>query len=158
MTEKVEIDHMARLWAAGRSMREIAAEVGLSRNSVAGHISRNRKLFARKNKAEKALEAIEPQPAPTRRAAKKIAPAPSYEPITRPEAKAYDLGRMPHAKDLLALNPCDCRWPLTDNGPHMFCAEEVVEGSSWCAHHKRRSVGRGTDGERRAETTLKRAA
>lgn len=63
---------------------------------------------------------------------------------------AYDLSRMPHAKTLLEIGSCECRWALTDDGPHLFCAETTIPGKSWCAHHAQRVVGSGTISERNA--------
>lgn len=32
--------------------------------------------------------------------------------------------------------PGQCRYPMTDEPPHAFCAKRCLEGSSWCpAHH-----------------------
>lgn len=43
-------------------------------------------------------------------------------------------------KTLLDLEPSDCRWPVTDDRPHLFCGEPKLPGSSYCACHKPLSV------------------
>lgn len=43
-------------------------------------------------------------------------------------------------KPLLDLNPSDCRWPVTDDRPFLFCGEPKAPESSYCACHKRMSV------------------
>lgn len=149
-----DINHMARLWAAGCSMGQIASAVGLTRSSVAGHIGRNRSMFARKNSVaspepKKASETIvtATQKANARRQAFHavkvaeeiaIAPVEPSGPFTKAEAEAYDASRRPFSKDLMAIRDCQCKWWVSD-GPLMFCAEEVVAGKSWCAHHLKRS-------------------
>lgn len=180
----MDLDHMARLWASGKSMTEIAAMMGISRCSVAGYISRNREMFKRRNKvggggaatgrlflrvetdkvtsprANRPEKAQEPRPAHRTtkdRATSACKPAVVYEPISKEEAEAYDQARLPFAKGLLEIGPCECRWWVSE-GPIMFCAEVTGGGSSWCEHHKRRLVGRGTESERKAASDLRRAA
>lgn len=43
-----------------------------------------------------------------------------------------------------------CKWPLNDGGPYVFCGHDRLGKYSYCARHQDRSVGRGTEGERRA--------
>lgn len=43
-------------------------------------------------------------------------------------------------KPLLDLNPNDCRWPVTDDRPFLFCGEPKAGAGSYCACHKRMSV------------------
>lgn len=67
------------------------------------------------------------------------------------EAASYDAAarRVP----LWELGSRDCRWPVNDAAvgeTHLFCGHEAVDGSSYCAHHKARSVSDGTRSERTA--------
>lgn len=39
-------------------------------------------------------------------------------------------------KELLDLEPNDCRYPVNEGGPFLFCAEPSAKGSSYCAHHR----------------------
>jgi hypothetical protein len=145
-----EIEQMAEMWQSGLSMGQIASHFAVSRGRVSGLISRNRELFARRNRSAT-------QTSNERRSAfhavkvaeeAKAAPVEPVEPEI--DGKEYDAARLPMAKELLDLEPCHCRWPLTDIGPHLFCCAEVVTGSPYCAHHKARSKGRGTISEQRA--------
>lgn len=43
-------------------------------------------------------------------------------------------------KPLLDLAINDCRWPVTDDKPFLFCGEPKAVTSSYCACHKRMSV------------------
>lgn len=43
-----------------------------------------------------------------------------------------------------------CKWPLNEGGPYLFCGHERLGKYSYCARHQDRSIGRGTEGERRA--------
>lgn len=59
---------------------------------------------------------------------------------------------------LMDLERHHCRWPVTDDGPHLFCGRDRADGSSYCAGHRRLSVGNGTESERSADRTLLAAA
>lgn len=39
-------------------------------------------------------------------------------------------------KSLLDLEPNECRYPMNDGGPYLFCAEVQATGSSYCAAHR----------------------
>lgn len=43
-------------------------------------------------------------------------------------------------KPLLDLAINECRWPVTDDKPFLFCGERKPHGASYCACHKRMSV------------------
>lgn len=146
-----DTERMANLWNKdGLSMGQIAAQFGITRQVVAGIIHRNRDKFESRRDANGKKPAT--QKANQRRSAfhavnvgQEQAPA-----ISAIEAMQYDASRLLASKDLLDLRSCDCRWPLNDGAPFLFCAEEVTTGSAYCAHHKQRSTGRGTISERRA--------
>lgn len=38
---------------------------------------------------------------------------------------------------LLDLRAGECRFPLTDDPPHLFCGDRAQAGCSWCAEHAR---------------------
>lgn len=166
-----DIEAMANLWNRdGLSMGQIASHYRMTRQQVAGIIHRNRDLFESRRDANGKKPR---QPAVTasqtsnqRRQAfhavkvaeeAKAAPVEVSGPISKEEAVAYDAARRPFAKDLMEIRDCQCKWWVSD-GPLMFCAEEVVAGKSWCAHHLKRSKGKGTESERKATDALKRAA
>lgn len=173
---KDKVREMAHMWnVRGLSMGQIGSELRMSRQQVAGIIYRNREKFKRRNTLNQRVktarpEAEEPivtaaQKANERRKAfhavkvaeqAKAAPVTPVEPET--DGKEYDAARLPMAKDLMGLGSCDCRWPLNDGGPFLFCAEEVITGSVYCRHHKARSKGKGTISEQKAVTEAKRIA
>lgn len=39
-------------------------------------------------------------------------------------------------KTLLDLDENDCRYPMNDGGPYLFCAGVKAEGSSYCEFHR----------------------
>jgi hypothetical protein len=41
----------------------------------------------------------------------------------------------PLVRSLLDLQPGECRWPVTDRPPHMFCARLTWGTSSYCCQH-----------------------
>jgi hypothetical protein len=41
----------------------------------------------------------------------------------------------PGALSILDLKTDDCRWPVTDRPPHLFCGRQKWGGSSYCACH-----------------------
>jgi len=51
---------------------------------------------------------------------------------------------------LLELEPGDCRWPVNDGSPFLFCAAPAATGGPYCACHAAMSIGRGTQSEREA--------
>lgn len=167
---KTDINVMTRLWNDhGLSMGEIASRMGISRSMVSGLINRNRDRFEKRRDetgmkpvakrttkprepivtaAQKANERRKAFQAVNTAAEPEAAPVEPMEPEIN--AKEYDAGRLPHAKGLTDLKPCDCRWPLTDDGPHLFCCAEVKTLSPYCQHHAKRAKGQGTKSERRA--------
>lgn len=165
-----DVEAMARLWnKEGLSMGQIASHYGMTRQQVAGHIHRNRELFesrrdANGKKPRKPIVTASQKANERRKAfhAVKVAEEAAVAPVepVEPEinGKEYDAGRLPMAKELLDLEPCHCRWPLTDIGPHLFCCAEVVIGSPYCAHHRARSKGKGTISEQRAVKDARWAA
>lgn len=54
------------------------------------------------------------------------------------------------------LKPHQCKWPINDGGPYLFCGKGREPGSPYCHEHKCRSVGNGTEAERSAHRILKR--
>ena len=36
---------------------------------------------------------------------------------------------------LFDLQPHHCRWPIGDAAPYVFCADQKLDGSSYCRHH-----------------------
>lgn len=172
----IDVRKAAQLWNDhGHTQGQIAEYFGVTRNTIAGLINRNREMFNRRGSppmlAEaKKREAFWSWPKPPRKSPQK--PAKAVDEVVQSEASpidestvqwsnsdatAYDLTRMQYARDLLRVSSCECMWALTDRAPHMFCAAPVKTGSRYCYHHNQRSKGAGTSSERRAIRDMKRA-
>lgn len=166
---RIRTEAMAKLWNKdGLSMSEIGSQYGMTRQQVAGIIHRNRDLFesrrdANGKKPRQPIVTASQKANQRRKAFHAVKTAEEAEAapveIVEPEidGKEYDTRRRPFAKDLMAIRDCECKWWVFE-GPLMFCAEEVVAGKSWCAHHLKRLKGKGTESERRAVNEAKRIA
>jgi GcrA cell cycle regulator len=119
-------DLVKRLWADGKSAKQIAIELdcGITRNAVIGKVhrmglsKRERAPAKPKNRrAESFVHKINsgwtPKKAPT-------IPLPSVEP---PEFRGLTFAQ---------LEPYHCRYPRGD-GPFLFCGQPIERGS-YCAH------------------------
>lgn len=151
------IDKAAAFWADGMMIDAIAATMGISRFAVAGIAKRRRDKFPERVCGKNRRGSVgTPRPIEVKSDYKFGTKTPPKIPTC--EATAFDLSRMPHAKTLVNLGSCECKWALTENGPHLFCAETTGPGKSWCAHHARRVAGSGTYSERHAIRDAEKAA
>jgi len=127
--EKVEL--LRSLCASGLSAREIALEIGVSRNAVIGKISR-----LKLNSGERRRSAGKGEP--------KARP-PSQQSIMRAlRADAHSLAegmRIPdsHRCSLLELTNQTCRWPISNatDVEFWFCGNQPIDGLPYCAGHAR---------------------
>ena len=118
-----------KLWLDGFSYRQIAAELGITRNAVGGFINRRdwkREPQTIKQKVERPREG------------KPITFKHVIAKITRPRPKDFDL---PPDQSTFAVTFDDlqyrhCRFPLGAS-PFMFCGADKIEGSSYCGRHHR---------------------
>ncbi|CCM77111.1 GcrA family cell cycle regulator [Rhizobium mesoamericanum] len=135
-----DLERASKLWASGASAKDIGREFSVSKNGVLAIAFRHRDLFPLRNKAgHKAVRNSKPMASimPVRRAV--IVPDFGPEEPQIP-ATEYDLMRLPHAKTLVDLDPCECKWPLTAGGPFLFCAEVTEKRGPYCANHLERSL------------------
>jgi GcrA cell cycle regulator len=136
-TERLE--RLKSCFEAGLSCREIAVDIGVSRNAIIGKLSR---LNLTREKSGDARP-------PARRDAAKGArresrPRPQYRLLqalcTGPQP-AIDDGPIPnaHCCSLLELNEARCRWPISTPGAEdfCFCGNTPVEGLPYCPGHSR---------------------
>jgi hypothetical protein len=143
------IDKAAAYWADGMMIDTIAATMGISRSAVAGIAKRRRDKFPERVRGGNRRGSVgTPRPIEVKTEYKFGTKTPPKIPVC--EVSTFDLSRIPHAKTMLEIGSCECRWALTDEGPHLFCAETTIPGKSWCAHHAKRVVGAGTTSERNA--------
>ena len=136
--ERVEL--LKSHFAAGLSCREIACDIGVSRNAVIGKLSR---LNLTREKSRDASSA--PRERMTRRKAARdrcqgsntrcsgnCTPRRSLRPTTRPIHSE-------HRCSLLELSEEKCRWPINTPGAEdfCFCGNSPLEGLPYCAGHTR---------------------
>jgi GcrA cell cycle regulator len=130
-TERVEL--LKTHFDAGLTCREIADQIGVSRNAVIGKLSRlnlNRKKAARVPKST----AKEPR----RQAGARL---------RRQFLKAVAIGQPAieepiyngHCCSLFELSERTCRWPISTPGApdFCFCGNPPIEGLPYCAGHSR---------------------
>jgi GcrA cell cycle regulator len=135
-TERVEL--LKNRFEAGLSRREIAAEIGVSRNAVIGKISRLN--LTRENSGEG------PRP-PRRKKARgrglRSMPRRQYEMLqavyANPQAVADQPIHNGRCCSLLELDEQRCRWPISTPGApdFCFCGNIPIEGLPYCPGHAR---------------------
>ena len=122
---------------AGYSCREIAQEIGVSRNAVIGKIfrlnlSRPKNVRANRSERERGPRVGRPRIFSQRQ----ILMALYAEPQPATEEVAIHNG---HRCSLLELSQEKCRWPISNPGAadFWFCGSKPVEGLPYCAGHAR---------------------
>jgi GcrA cell cycle regulator len=135
-TERIEL--LKERFEAGLSCREIALDIGVSRNAVIGKLSRL-------NLTRKECD-IAP-----RRARRGPAKQPRAKAEARFPHQMIRLRALPEASDfdepiqtgpgcsLLELSEERCRWPISTPGADdfCFCGNEPVDGLPYCVGHTR---------------------
>jgi GcrA cell cycle regulator len=126
--ERIEL--LRCLFASGLSAREIALEIGVSRNAVLGKIFR----LKLNSGDEKRRSAGKGDP--------KVRRQVTQQSIMRKlRADAYSAAEIPnsHRCSLLELTKQTCRWPISNatDVEFWFCGNEPVEGLPYCAGHAR---------------------
>ena len=135
--ERVEL--LKRRFEAGLSCRQIADDIGVSRNAVIGKLSRlnltrEKARDARRPAPKAAAKGHRPGTVPRLRCQMRLAlyaepqPAADDEPIHNG-----------HCCSLLELSDARCRWPISTPGADdfRFCGNPPVEGLPYCAGHTR---------------------
>ncbi len=123
-------------FAAGLSCREIANEIGVSRNAVIGKISRlnlSRDKGVMRVKKE-AADTKRPRGAQKLRQILLKAYAVEAEPVRVGEPIHNG-----HTCSLFELSKETCRWPISTPGHEdfCFCGNTPIEGMPYCAGHSR---------------------
>ena len=157
------LERAASLWAQGGPMSAMASQLGCTRSSLGGVISRHRRqggtLFpprsasnphggARRGQKPKRVETLvaEPQGSP-------LTAKSRLEAVMKPEAvDGRPRGRLGAPDGVLELQadasvraeggvslidlPHDgCRYPVSESGPMLFCGAQSEFGKSWCPTH-----------------------
>ena len=133
--ERVEL--LKSCFAAGRTCREIADDIGVSRNSVIGKLSRlclTREGDARRPARKHAARADRPKT--TARLRHQMLLTLDAEPQPAADEEPIHNG---HCCSLFELSEQRCRWPI--GTPHAedfcFCGNTPVEGLPYCPGHTR---------------------
>lgn len=135
--ERIEL--LKRHFEAGLSCREIAADIGVSRNAVIGKLSRLNLTRGRTANDRKVQDrGFGPQRAP------RTVPRLQYEMLATiyGETDAAALaGPIDEANrcSLLELSENRCRWPISTPGEDdfCFCGNSAPDGQPYCAGHSR---------------------
>jgi GcrA cell cycle regulator len=134
-TERIEL--LKLHFAAGLTCREIANEIGVSRNAVIGKISR---LSLTRDKGVMRVGKKEPVGARRPRGAQRLRQillksfAPEAERVVVDEPIHNG-----HTCSLFELSNETCRWPISTPGQadFCFCGNTPIEGMPYCAGHSR---------------------
>ena len=149
-TERVEL--LKQHFEAGLSCREIAAQIGVSRNAVIGKLTRLGLTRGPTNIEQQLLQTAKPRAA-------RSSPRQQYRMLQTVYENGQPVGEGPIASarpcSLLELSAERCRWPISTPGAEdfCFCGNTPVEGMPYCSgHHRlayrpgsRQRVVRGSD-------------
>lgn len=166
---EARIAQLTDLWLAGVSCSKIALEMGggISRNAVIGKVHRL-KLPHRITK-----DAFKPGMVPkkTRGPDHKVRMTKPRrialgQPLSLPKIKPAFEKPSGHAwkplegvepVSLIDLEAGQCKWPVTEDSPFLFCGAASTHGR-YCHHHHLWSVGQGTASEQAAIKSARSAA
>jgi GcrA cell cycle regulator len=135
--ERIEL--LKSRFAAGLTCRQIADDIGVSRNAVIGKL--NRLNLTREKSGEEQRTERKETPKGRRRAS---VPRLQYQLLQKlyaePQAAA-DEAPIPgeHACSLLELSEQSCRWPINTPGEKdfCFCGNPPLKGLPYCTGHTR---------------------
>ena len=135
--ERIEL--LKNGFAAGLSCREIACDIGVSRNAVIGKLSR---LNLTREKSGEAPRTARKDDAKAKRPGS--VPRVQYRMLRRLYAEAPPVGddepiHSEHCCTLLELSEERCRWPISTPGEQdfCFCGNRPLRGLPYCAGHTR---------------------
>jgi len=144
--ERVEL--LKSHFAAGLSCREIANEIGVSRNAVIGKLSR---LNLTREKT------LKPRRDDAGRSRPKSVPRLQYRLLRKLFAEAEPVGEnepilSEQHCSLLELSKERCRWPISHPGEKdfCFCGNQPLEGMPYCPGHTRLAYAPGSRQRRAA--------
>ena len=133
------VERLKRRFEAGLSCRQIADDIGVSRNAVIGKLSRlnlTRETTgdARRPARKAAAKGHRQETGPRLRY--RVSLAPYAEPQPAADDEPIHNG---HCCSLLELTDARCRWPISTPGAadFCFCGNTPVEGQPYCAGHTR---------------------
>lgn len=144
------IDKAAELWDQGVSVAMIGLALGYTKGQISGMMKRNRERFPAKKTGRKRAD-DKKTVSVDRIMAKK---SPRNDPVNRmskfnpnagskaawykdPELDEFELSRLPGVP---LMDNDGCMYPLTSEGPHLFCGHSRFKGR-YCAHHDEKCTG-----------------
>lgn len=136
--ERLEL--LKRHFAAGLTCREIAGDIGVSRNAVIGKLSRLN--LTREKTGDAPRRAPRDRDAPKGRRRGSV-PRLQYRILQAVYAEPLAADNEPiataHCCSLLELSEERCRWPISTPGAEdfCFCGNTPVEGLPYCPGHTR---------------------
>lgn len=162
LTNEQKTHLIKSIWREGISAREIANAIGTTKSSVIGHYSRHKDGLVdaplpmsprEKNKIGLVSDATIRRKYYFEKAKNKDEKQVSHTIKLSFPTIEHDILPIPSTEDdglyvTLAEND-GCMWPLNDGGPYLFCGHVKLKGS-YCGRHHVRSMGVGTESERRA--------
>jgi GcrA cell cycle regulator len=135
-TERLE--RLRNCFEAGLTCREIAVDIGVSRNAVIGKLSRLN--LTREQSGEPRRPARNDAAKGPRRESR---PRQQYRLLralyTGPQPATDEPIRSAHCCSLLELSEARCRWPISTPGAEdfCFCGNTPAEGLPYCPGHSR---------------------
>lgn len=119
-----------------KSAGQIAEELGCTRNMV---ISKMRRVAGLEPHAKPRLAARKPRVHQKPIFGRVVEPVEAVDiPLPSIEDAARDRASL---KTLVELEPGECKWPVNDGSPYLFCSDPIAgEHTPYCAAHHRRSV------------------
>jgi GcrA cell cycle regulator len=133
--ERIEL--LKSRFEAGLTCREIAADIGVSRNAVIGKLTRlnlSRADGIGERMPEQARGPGIPPRAPRRRRVSQRQLLRALRPELPPEPELCG----EHRCSLLELSEENCRWPISDlEAAVWFCGNPRAKGFAYCAGHAR---------------------
>lgn len=137
-TERIQ--QLKQHFEAGLTCREIAAELGVSRNAVIGKISRLSLVRDNGGDTRRVMRdardpaRVRPVPKLRRRILRAVQTEPAPQPIV--EEQPF---RVENSCSLFELSKERCRWPISTPGADdfCFCGSTPVDGLPYCASHTR---------------------
>ena len=130
--ERIEL--LKSRFEAGLTCREIAADIGVSRNAVIGKLTRLN-LSRADGVGERMPEQARSPSAPRRRRVGQRQLLRALRPELPPEPELCS----EHRCSLLELSEENCRWPISNPGAEdfCFCGNTPIDGLPYCPGHTR---------------------